>query len=83
MDKTQVIGSLLTTVETSLDTITLVLAGNISEREMVKYRQKIERLGGSIIKLTMIVGSNPDHLTLMGQVGDIQSKYQLLTNQVA
>lgn len=82
MDKTQVIGSLLTTVETSLDMITLVLEGNISKREMGKYRQKIERLGGSITRLVVIVGSNPDHVTLMGQVGDIQNKYQLLTSMV-
>lgn len=80
--KTQVIGALLTTTETALDTITLVLEGNISTREIGKYKKKIERLGRSVDRLTEMVEGNMSYGVLQPQMGDIRNKYQLLASQV-
>lgn len=82
MGKTQVIGELLTTVDTSLDTIALVLEGNIRPNEVVKYRKKMESLGKTIDKLTGIIEGNMDYGVLEPQMGSIKNKYSLLTSIV-
>lgn len=82
MGKTQVIGELLTTTETALDTIALVLEGNISEREQGKYMKKIEHLGRTIDRLTGIVEGNTNYGILQPQIEGIRSKYKLLASMV-
>lgn len=82
MDKTQVIGELLTTTETALDTIATVLEGNISEREQGKYVKKMEQLGRSISLLMGIVEGNTSYGVLKPQMESIINKYKVLVNQV-
>lgn len=82
MGKAQVIGELLTTVERSLDTISTVLEGNISEREQGKYMKKIDRLGRTIDRLTGIVEGNNSYGILKPQMESIKNKYSLLTSIV-
>ena len=79
--KTQVIGSLLTTIEISVDSLLLVLADGIPMRDQAHYKQQMDRISKSLDKLGLIINSNTNYGTLTSQLDGIKAKHNLLTLQ--
>ena len=79
--KTQVIGSLLTTIEISVDSLLLVLADGIPMRDQAHYKQQMDRISKSLDKLGLIINGNTNYGTLTSQLDGIKAKHNLLTLQ--
>ena len=77
--KTQVIGSLLTTIEISVDSLTLIMRDGVPTRDQKHYKQQMERISKSLNKLSLIINGNSNYDTLTIQLDDIKAKHNLLT----
>jgi len=79
--KTQVIGSLLTTIEISVDSLLLVLADGVPTRDQEHYKGQMERISKSLNKLSLIINGNTNYGTLTSQLDCIRAKHNILTLQ--
>ena len=79
--KTQVIGSLLTTIEISVDSLTLIMRDGVPMREQKHYKQQMERISKSLNKLNSIINGNLNYENLTPQLDSIKAKHNLLALQ--
>lgn len=77
--KTQVIGSLLTTIEISVDSLLLIMRDGVPTRDQAHYKQQMERVSKSLGRLSLIINSNDAYTSLKQQLDDIGIKYTTLS----
>lgn len=78
-NKTQVIGSLLTTIEISVDSLILLLSDGVPKGDQLHYKQQLERVSKKLDKLSLIINSNDTYSILTHQLDDITLKYNTLS----
>lgn len=81
-NKTQVIRSLLTTIEVSVDSLISLSVDGVPSGEQLHYKQQLERVSKSLDRLSLIINSNNAYTSTKQVLDDIGIDYIIVDKDI-